>query len=209
MCFYCWAFWFSFPVLLIWLLLSYSHLPWSINHDLRHVLLSFLCGCILSSIIPLHWNWVFMFWWMVRSYHLLEAVAKLQCLFLMCHSWITCGLHPTFCLYGCLGRIPFAYLEDIHMRFTKTYGHKVYTALAYEMNDEFSRVLHQQMEYFSTNPNADTLNRVIGEMNEVRFLYISYWICISMIQTLYNKKNYAGSQDITFQSNEQFFYSCV
>ena len=124
----------------------------------------------------------------VRSYRLLEAVAKLPYLFLMCHSWITCSLHPTFCLYGFLGRIPFAYLEDIHMRFTKTYGHKVYTALAYEMNDEFSRVLHQQMEYFSTNPNADTLNRVIGEMNEVRFLHISYWICISMIQTLYNKK---------------------
>jgi hypothetical protein len=51
----------------------------------------------------------------------------------------------------------------------KIYGEKAYTALAYEMNDEFSRVLHQQMEYFSTNRNVDTLNRVKGELNEVRF----------------------------------------
>ena len=41
-------------------------------------------------------------------------------------------------------------------------------ALAYAYNTEFSRVLHQQMEYFSHNPNADTLNRVRGEIAEVR-----------------------------------------
>ncbi|KAG0618274.1 hypothetical protein M758_4G050700 [Ceratodon purpureus] len=64
-------------------------------------------------------------------------------------------------------RIPFAYLEDIHMRFMKNYGKVASTALAYAMNDEFSRVLHQQMEYFSSNPNADTINRVKGEIAEV------------------------------------------
>lgn len=53
------------------------------------------------------------------------------------------------------------------MRFMKTYGRMAQTALAYEMNDEFSRVLHQQMEYFSSNPNADTINRVKGEIAEV------------------------------------------
>lgn len=65
------------------------------------------------------------------------------------------------------GRIPFAYLEDIHMRFMKTYGRVANSALAYAMNDEFSRVLHQQMEYFSSNPNADAINRVKGEIAEV------------------------------------------
>lgn len=69
-------------------------------------------------------------------------------------------------------RLPFAYLEDIQMRFTKTYGQTAYTALAYAMNDEFSRVLHQQMEYFSSNPNLDTLNRAKGEMNEVRSVMV-------------------------------------
>lgn len=56
------------------------------------------------------------------------------------------------------------------MRFMKNYGKVANTALAYAMNDEFSRVLHQQMEYFSSNPNADTINRVKGEIAEVRLV---------------------------------------
>ncbi|MBA0800352.1 hypothetical protein Gohar_010789 [Gossypium harknessii] len=63
-------------------------------------------------------------------------------------------------------RIPFSYLEDIHMRFMKNYGKVAHYAPAYAMNDEFSRVLHQQMEFFSNNPSADTLNRVRGEVGE-------------------------------------------
>jgi vesicle-associated membrane protein 7 len=69
-------------------------------------------------------------------------------------------------------RIPFAYLEDIHMRFMKTYGRVAFTALAYAMNDEFSRVLHQQMEYFSSKPNVDAINRVKGEISEVRAVMV-------------------------------------
>ncbi|KAL3675283.1 hypothetical protein R1sor_025231 [Riccia sorocarpa] len=65
-------------------------------------------------------------------------------------------------------RIPFAYLEDIQMRFVKTYGRGALTALAYAYNDEFSRILHQQMEYFSNDPKADTIKRVQGEIAEVR-----------------------------------------
>lgn len=64
------------------------------------------------------------------------------------------------------GRIPFAYLEDVQMRFMKNYGKVALYSPAYAMNDEFSRVLHQQMEFFSSNPSADTLNRVRGEVGE-------------------------------------------
>lgn len=64
-------------------------------------------------------------------------------------------------------RIPFAFLEDIYNRFMKAYGRVASTALAYAMNDEFSRDLNQQMEYYSNNPNADTINRVKGEIAEV------------------------------------------
>lgn len=69
-----------------------------------------------------------------------------------------------FSLYP--GRIPFSYLEDIQMRFMKNYGRVANHAPAYAMNDEFSRVLHQQMEFFSSNPSVDTLNRVRGEVGE-------------------------------------------
>lgn len=52
------------------------------------------------------------------------------------------------------------------MRFMKNYGRVARSALAYEMNDEFSRVLHQQMEFYSSNPSVDTLTRVRGEVSE-------------------------------------------
>ncbi|KAF2287240.1 hypothetical protein GH714_039423 [Hevea brasiliensis] len=61
-----------------------------------------------------------------------------------------------------LGRIPFAFLEDIHQRFVRTYGCAIHSAQAYAMNDEFSRVLSQQMEYYSNDPNADRINRLKG-----------------------------------------------
>ncbi|PPS04280.1 hypothetical protein GOBAR_AA16395 [Gossypium barbadense] len=64
-------------------------------------------------------------------------------------------------------RVPFSYLEDIHMRFMKNYGRVARYAPAYAMNDEFSRVLHQQMEFFSSSPSADTLNRVRGEIRSI------------------------------------------
>ncbi|CAA7404421.1 unnamed protein product [Spirodela intermedia] len=69
-------------------------------------------------------------------------------------------------------RVPFSYLEEIHMRFMKNYGRVAHSALAYAMNDEFSRVLHQQMEYFSSNPSADTLNRVRNEVSEIRTIMV-------------------------------------
>ncbi|KAJ0687624.1 putative Longin domain, v-SNARE, coiled-coil domain-containing protein [Helianthus annuus] len=68
-------------------------------------------------------------------------------------------------------RIPFAFLDDIHQRFVRTYGRAVLSAPAYGMNDEFSRVLSQQMEYYSNDPNADKINRLKGEMSQVsRFI---------------------------------------
>ncbi|TYI76225.1 hypothetical protein E1A91_D06G061600v1 [Gossypium mustelinum] len=68
--------------------------------------------------------------------------------------------------------IPFAFLEDIHKKFVKTFGRAVHSASAYAMNDEFSRVLCQQMDHFSRNPNVDRLNRLKGEMNQVQSVLI-------------------------------------
>jgi vesicle-associated membrane protein 7 len=58
------------------------------------------------------------------------------------------------------------------MRFMKNYGRVAHSALAYAMNDEFSRVLHQQMEFFSSNPSADTLNRLRGEVSEIHTVMV-------------------------------------
>ncbi|CAI8586700.1 unnamed protein product [Vicia faba] len=69
-------------------------------------------------------------------------------------------------------RIPFAFLEEIHQKFVRAYGRAVLSAQAYGMNDEFSRVLSQEMEYFSSDPNADRINRLKGEMSQVRNVMI-------------------------------------
>ena len=62
------------------------------------------------------------------------------------------------------------------MRFMKNYGRVAQNAPPYAMNDEFSRVLHQQIEFFSTSPNADTLNRLKAEVDEASILW-SVEIC--------------------------------
>ncbi|KAL5222486.1 hypothetical protein ABZP36_027199 [Zizania latifolia] len=58
------------------------------------------------------------------------------------------------------------------MRFMKNYGRIAHSALAYAINDEFSRVLHQQMEFFSSNPSVDTLNRLRGEVGEIHTVMV-------------------------------------
>ncbi|XP_038710027.1 vesicle-associated membrane protein 711-like [Tripterygium wilfordii] len=69
-------------------------------------------------------------------------------------------------------RTPFAFLEDIHQKFVRTYGRAIHSAPAYAMNDEFSRVLSQEMDHYSNDPNADRLNRLKGEMSQVRSVMI-------------------------------------
>lgn len=65
------------------------------------------------------------------------------------------------------------------MRFMKNYSRVANYAPAYAMNDEFSRVLHQQMEFFSSNPSVDALNRVRGEVGEASNLKKSLSLLIS------------------------------
>ncbi|KAK8491369.1 hypothetical protein V6N13_010525 [Hibiscus sabdariffa] len=74
-------------------------------------------------------------------------------------------------------RIPFVFLEDMHQRFVRSYGRAVLSALPYAMNDEFSRVLSQQMEYYSNDPNADRINRIRGEMNQAGFQCLKLVFC--------------------------------
>mmetsp|Transcript_19667 Transcript_19667/g.62553 ORF Transcript_19667/g.62553 Transcript_19667/m.62553 type:complete len:181 (+) Transcript_19667:239-781(+) len=70
-------------------------------------------------------------------------------------------------------RIPFSFLEEVQGRFMTTYGDAAKTALAYAYNTEFARVLHQQMEHFSSNPAADAITRVNREIDEVRSVMVS------------------------------------
>ena len=66
-------------------------------------------------------------------------------------------------------RIPFAYLADVKERFKSTFGlEQAHNAIAFAMNDSFSRVLQKQMEYHVNNPNADNIGRVQGQLEDVK-----------------------------------------
>jgi Regulated-SNARE-like domain len=69
-------------------------------------------------------------------------------------------------------RIPFAFLDDLKQRFISQYGTAAQHAAAYEFNTEFAPVIAQRMDYFSNDPNADTINRVRGGVAEVKNIMI-------------------------------------
>ncbi|CAG8600216.1 9225_t:CDS:2, partial [Paraglomus occultum] len=65
-------------------------------------------------------------------------------------------------------RIPFAFLEDIKQRFLKAYSKdRIDSALAYGLN-EFAKVIADRMEYYSSNPSADRIRQVHGEIEQVK-----------------------------------------
>ncbi|KAJ9082823.1 hypothetical protein DSO57_1000808 [Entomophthora muscae] len=52
-------------------------------------------------------------------------------------------------------RIPFAFLEDVRRRFVQSYSEDfVRSAPVYGIN-EFSKILHSRMDFYSSDPSAD------------------------------------------------------
>ena len=49
-----------------------------------------------------------------------------------------------------------------------TYGDRGRTAIAFQMNEDFGRVLQKQMEYYNSNTNADNIGRVQQQLNDVK-----------------------------------------
>lgn len=69
-------------------------------------------------------------------------------------------------------RFAFAFLDEVKTRFTTAYGEAAATALAHSYNEEFSRVLSQQMQYFSSNPSSDLLSRAKSDLSEVKSVLV-------------------------------------
>ncbi|KAF9129038.1 Vesicle-associated membrane protein [Mortierella sp. 14UC] len=84
----------------------------------------------------------------------------------ICHDGLTylCMADDTFGR-----RIPFAFLQDIKTRFLSQYSQEraMSAMVPYGMN-EFSKTIAKQMEYFSTNPEADRIKQVQGEIEQVK-----------------------------------------
>lgn len=65
-------------------------------------------------------------------------------------------------------RLPFSFLADVSQLFQGRYAAVASGAVAYEMNTEFAPVLRDRMHFFNTDPRADTLGRVRGEVVELK-----------------------------------------
>lgn len=66
----------------------------------------------------------------------------------------------------------FIFLADIKQKFIQTYGLTVATAIAYAMNTEFSKVLAQQMTYFSQSNEVDAISKVHGQIDELKDIMV-------------------------------------
>jgi len=85
------------------------------------------------------------------------------------HYWVNFGL-----LFICVAdepfgmRIPMTFLQAIQKRWRTSYGDKGRTAAEYGMHAEFSRVLQQQMDYYSNNVSADKFRELDSNVNELK-----------------------------------------
>lgn len=65
-------------------------------------------------------------------------------------------------------QLPFGFLADIKEKFLQMYDSRGRTAVAYGMNDDFSRVLAKQMDYYSNNASADKVTKIKGDIDGVK-----------------------------------------
>lgn len=70
-------------------------------------------------------------------------------------------------------RIPFAFLGEIKDRFTAAYARDtIARAIAFGMNNDFGKVIASQMSYFNDNPEADSMGRLRGQIDEVKEIMV-------------------------------------
>lgn len=67
-------------------------------------------------------------------------------------------------------RIPYAFLNDIKEQFVAKYGRDLpQRAIAFSMNEEFSKLLRDRMEYYNTGAvQVDTIDRVKDQIDQVK-----------------------------------------
>ena len=69
-------------------------------------------------------------------------------------------------------RIPYAFLEDVKETFLSKHESEARQGIAYSFDDQFRSVLEERMKYFSESNEADAINRVRGELGQVRGIMI-------------------------------------
>eukprot|EP01114_Cavostelium_apophysatum_P001559 TRINITY_DN1135_c0_g1_i1.p1 TRINITY_DN1135_c0_g1~~TRINITY_DN1135_c0_g1_i1.p1 ORF type:complete len:272 (+),score=49.25 TRINITY_DN1135_c0_g1_i1:187-1002(+) len=69
-------------------------------------------------------------------------------------------------------RVPYAFLFDINSKFKAAYKERIATAASMAMNDTFSRVLRDRIDFFSNDRNADQITKVKGEIEDAKAIMV-------------------------------------
>lgn len=101
----------------------------------------------------------------------------------------------------------FLFLADIKQKFISTYGLQVATAIAYAMNTEFSKILAQQMSFFSQSNEVDAISRVHGEIDEVKHIIVKNIDSLKdrgeKLELLVNKTENLRNNTVTFRKTSR------
>lgn len=106
-------------------------------------------------------------------------------------------------------RIPYAFLEDMKQNFIAKYGtEKPLKAIAFSMNEEFSKIIKARMEYYnSPNPNIDSIGAVRNQIDEVKDIMVQNIEKVlergEKIELLVDKTDRLSKQAFKFESTSR------
>merc|ERR1711933_524591 len=106
-------------------------------------------------------------------------------------------------------RIPYAFLEDMKDNFVAQYGLELpMKAIAFSMNEEFSKVIKSRMEYYnSPNPNVDNIGAVKNQIEEVKDVMVQNIEKVlergEKIELLVDKTDRLNQQAYRFQASSR------
>lgn len=104
-------------------------------------------------------------------------------------------------------RIPYAFLNDIKEKFTVKYGREVpQRAIAFSMNEEFSSLLRDRMEYYNNrNAQVDNLDKVKDQIDQVKDVMVQNIEKVlergEKIELLVDKSDRLNQQAFRFQKS--------
>merc|ERR1711862_320750 len=105
--------------------------------------------------------------------------------------------------------IPYAFLEDMKHNFISKYGReKPLRAIAFSMNEAFSVVIKDRMEYYnSPNPNIDNIGVVRNQIDEVKDIMVQNIEKVlergEKIELLVDKTDRLNQQAYRFQASSR------
>ncbi|EEB18133.1 vAMP-7, putative [Pediculus humanus corporis] len=101
----------------------------------------------------------------------------------------------------------FLFLNEIKNKFNSMFGTKAQTAIAYSLDSEFSRVLANQMKYYSNNRNLDTISKVHGELDELKKIMVKNIDSVATrgerLELLINKTENLTSTSVSFRQTSR------